>query len=115
MVDYDEDDLLDYREGSAEEDFNEDLLDDEEYNKLYKSLDSLKEKIATYNDEINDEELKQALYFNFYDVDEAFAEIKEKFPKKKQKGKSFFNFFWSYFNRQYILSSILGFHSNTRV
>ena len=79
---FDDDDLEDYENMSGEE-FHEDNLDDEEYEKLYALLPKLKLDLATYNDEVPEEFLKEALYYNYYSIEEALNEIKEKFPKKK--------------------------------
>lgn len=83
MAALDEDDLVDYANSEGEEDFNEDSLNDEEYNKLYDSLPILKQSIGTYNDTIDDLSLKEALYYNYYDITESVEELKSKFPKKK--------------------------------
>ena len=79
---FDDDDLEDYENMSGEE-FHEDNLDDEEYEKLYALLPKLKLDLATYNDEVPEEFLKEALYYNYYSIEEALNGIKEKIPKKK--------------------------------
>lgn len=83
MAGFDEDDLADYDNYSGEEEFNEDNLDDQEYDKLYACLPQLKEDIKDYNDEILEIDLKEALYFNYYEIEEAVKELKSKYPKKK--------------------------------
>mmetsp|Transcript_6032 Transcript_6032/g.7363 ORF Transcript_6032/g.7363 Transcript_6032/m.7363 type:complete len:102 (-) Transcript_6032:4429-4734(-) len=92
MADFDEDDLADYDNYSGEEEFNEDNLDDQEYDKLYASLPKLKEGIKDYNDEILEIDLKEALYFNYYEIEEAIKELKSRYPKKKTKSMYIFNF-----------------------
>lgn len=79
-MDYDDDDLYDYGSGDAEA-FNEDALDDNEYDQLYDVLPKLKAKLASYNDEIPELDLKEALYYNYYELDAAIEEIKSKHRK----------------------------------
>ncbi|CAK7909620.1 elongation factor 1 alpha-like protein [[Candida] anglica] len=86
MPQFDDDDLEDYQNYSAEEEaFNEEALDDAEYDKLYASLPILKQQVADYNDEMDELDMKEALYYNYYAVEEAVKELKEKYPKKKVK------------------------------
>lgn len=89
MANFDEDDLADYDNLSGGDEFIEDDLDDEEYDKLYAALPKLKESIASYNDEIPEIDLKEALYFNYYETEESIKELKSKHPKKKLKSKYF--------------------------
>lgn len=84
MPQFDDDDLEDYQNYSAEEEaFNEEALDDAEYDKLYALLPILKQQVADYNDEMDELDMKEALYYNYYAVEEAVKELKEKYPKKK--------------------------------
>lgn len=78
-----DDDLEDYA-NQSEEEFNEDQLDDEEYEKLYEALPLLRATVHAYNEDIGDQPLKEALYYNYYSVEEALAEIKDKFARKKK-------------------------------
>lgn len=84
MADLVDDDLVDY---SEDEEFNEDKLNDEDYDSLYDALPKLKGKVAQYNDQIGELDLKEALYYNYFNIDDAFNELKERYPKKKQTGK----------------------------
>lgn len=93
MAGFDEDDLADYDNYSGEEEFNEDNLDDQEYDKLYACLPQLKEDMKDYNDEILEIDLKEALYFNYYEIEEAIKELKSKYPKKKTNSMYIFQFF----------------------
>lgn len=93
MAGFDEDDLADYDNYSGEEEFNEDNLDDQEYDKLYACLPQLKEDTKDYNDEILEIDLKEALYFNYYEIEEAIKELKSKYPKKKTNSMYIFQFF----------------------
>ncbi|KAK6454320.1 uncharacterized protein RJT20DRAFT_136680 [Scheffersomyces xylosifermentans] len=76
----DYDDELDYASHEDEE-FNEESLPNDEYDKLHSSLAELKKELLNYNDEIPEFDLKEALYFNFYDVPAALAEIKDRYKK----------------------------------
>lgn len=67
----------------SEEEFHEDNLNDQDYDKLYKFLPELRTQLASYNDDIPDIDLKEALYFNYFDIENSLNEIKSKFPKKK--------------------------------
>lgn len=89
MAPFNDDDLADYDNSAGEEEFNEDSLNDEEYDKLYETLPKLKELIASYNNSIDEMALKEALYYNYYELSDAIEELKSKFPKKK--GMFFFN------------------------
>lgn len=84
MADLMDDDLVDY---SEDEEFNEDKLNDEDYDSLYEALPKLKGKVAQYNDQIGELDLKEALYYNYFNIDDAFNELKKNYPKKKQIGK----------------------------
>lgn len=80
MSKYDDDDLVDLSDG---EEFNEDSLNDEDYDKLYELLPEVKKFAASYNPTIDELLLKEALYYNYFEVAGAIDELKEKFPKKK--------------------------------
>ncbi|KAK7678872.1 hypothetical protein QCA50_018175 [Cerrena zonata] len=84
MAPFNDDDLADYDNSAGEEEFNEDSLNDEEYDKLYETLPKLKELIASYNNSIDEMALKEALYYNYYELSDAIEELKSKFPKKKE-------------------------------
>lgn len=78
----------DFEDYSDEEGFVEDSLNDEEYDKLYATLPSLKEQISSYNSTIDDLKLKEALYYNYYEIEPALEELKAKFPRKKRTYRS---------------------------
>lgn len=77
MANYDEDDVADYDE--YDEEFNEDNLNDEDYDKLYEILPSLKASLASYNNEIPDADLKETLYANYFEVEPTIEELKSRF------------------------------------
>ncbi|CAH2355650.1 elongation factor 1 alpha-like protein [[Candida] railenensis] len=74
----------DYDIASDGEEFNEDTLDDDEYEQLYAQLPLLKKELESYNDDIQEIDMKEALYFNYYKINEAVEELKDKYPKKKK-------------------------------
>lgn len=74
----------DYDIASDGEEFNEDTLDDDEYEQLYAQLPLLKKELESYNDEIQEIDMKEALYFNYYKINESVEELKDKYPKKKK-------------------------------
>ncbi|KAG4404812.1 hypothetical protein JTP64_005826 [Candida tropicalis] len=81
-MDYDDDDL-DYNSQGEEEEFDENKLNNEEYDLLHDMLPELKKKLKDYNDDIPDYDLKEALYYNYFEIDPAIEELKSKFKKKK--------------------------------
>lgn len=100
--------------GSEEGDvFNEDELDDKEYNELYHYLPQLKTKISSYNDNIPEIDLKEALYYNYFELDKAIEELKSQFPKKKPKSsrKYIFFFFFSPLKKSFLHVPVLGSNS----
>lgn len=76
----DSDDLEDYT-SPADDEFDEDALSNEEYDKLHEMLPKLKKLLRTYNDDISEYDLKEALYFNYYELDATIEEIKSRFKK----------------------------------
>ena len=66
-MDYDDDDL-DYS-SHEEEEFDENKLNNDEYNLLHDTLPALKEKLKSYNDEIPEYDLKEALYYNYFEIE----------------------------------------------
>ncbi|KAG2732624.1 hypothetical protein G9P44_005041 [Scheffersomyces stipitis] len=78
-MDYDED--YDKYSDHDEEEFNEDSLPNDEYDKLHELLPQLIKTLASYNDEVPELDLKEALYYNYYDLDAAADEIRSKFKK----------------------------------
>ena len=78
-MDFD-DDELDYS-SHEEEDFDENKLNNEEYDLLHEMLPGLKEKLRSYNDEIPEYDLKEALYYNYFEIGPAIDELKSKFKK----------------------------------
>lgn len=105
MADFAEDDLADYDNYSGDEEFNEDNLDDEEYDNLYSSLAKVKERMKEYNDEIAEIDLKEALYFNYYEIEEAVKELKSKFPKKRTNGMYICRIFVCQVSRLFCIAS----------
>ncbi|CAX40943.1 GTP binding protein, putative [Candida dubliniensis CD36] len=87
-MDFD-DDELDYS-SHEEEDFDENKLNNEEYDLLHEMLPGLKEKLRSYNDEIPEYDLKEALYYNYFEIGPAIDELKSKFKKKITKAKENF-------------------------
>lgn len=82
-------DLDDADYSSGEEEFNEDALNNEDYDKLYELLPVVQKEIASYNDTVDELSIKEALYYNYFDVEPAIQELKDKFPKKKGMYKPF--------------------------
>ncbi|KAK6875743.1 Elongation factor 1 alpha-like protein [Candida tropicalis] len=82
-MDYDDDDL-DYNSQGEEEEFDENKLNNEEYDLLHDMLPELKKKLKDYNDDISDYDLKEALYYNYFEIDPAIEELKSKFKKSTQ-------------------------------
>lgn len=83
MSAFDQDDLEDY---DSLEEFNEDLLNDEDYDQLYASLPAVKEALNNYNNTIPEYDVKESLYSNYYNLDESVKDLKSRFPKKKTSG-----------------------------
>ena len=79
-MDYDDDDLY-YNSQGEEEEFDENKLNNEEYDLLHDMLPELKKKLKDYNDDIPDYDLKEALYYNYFEIDPAIEELKSKFKK----------------------------------
>lgn len=77
MANYDNDDLADY--DVSDEEFNEDNLNDEDYDKLYRMLPSLKSSLSSYNNEIPESELKETLYANYFELEPTIEELKARF------------------------------------
>lgn len=78
-MDYDDDDL-DYS-SHEEEEFDENKLNNDEYDLLHDTLPALKEKLKSYNDEIPEYDLKEALYYNYFEIEPTVEELKSKFKK----------------------------------
>lgn len=68
---------------SGEEEFHEDSLNNEDYDRLYELLPEVKTALATYNSDIDELSMKEALYYNYFELDAALEELRSKFPKKK--------------------------------
>lgn len=84
--------------GSEEGDiFNEDELDDKEYDELYKYLPQVKTSMSSYNDNIPETDLKEALYYNYFELDKTIEELKSRFPKKRTKSSRKYFFFFFFF------------------
>lgn len=79
-MDYDQDEL-NYSSEADQEQFNEEALSNEEYDKLYDSLDNLKRMLVDYNPDILSASLKEILYFNYYEVEPSFEEVKATFKR----------------------------------
>lgn len=87
--------------GSEEGDiFNEDELDDKEYDELYKYLPQVKTSMSSYNDNIPETDLKEALYYNYFELDKTIEELKSRFPKKRTKSSRKYFFFFSFFSKK---------------
>lgn len=94
-LEYDDfDDVSGSEEGEV---FNEDELDDRDYDLLYKRLPQLKTAMSSYNDNIPDIDLKEALYYNYFEIEEGIKELKSRYPKKKAKSNRKYNFFFFFF------------------
>ena len=78
-MDYDDDDL-DYS-SHEEEEFDENKLNNDEYDLLHDTLPALKEKLKSYNDEIPEYDLKEALYYNYFEIEPTVEELKSKFKR----------------------------------
>lgn len=74
----------DYDIASDGEEFNEDTLDDAEYDQLYAQLPILKKELANYNEDILEIDMKEALYYNYYKIEDSVNELKDKYPRKKK-------------------------------
>lgn len=79
-MDYDEDEL-DYNSHEDIDEFDEDKLNNEEYDLLHEQLVHLKAKLKAYNDEIPEIDLKEALYFNYFELEPSIDELKGKFKQ----------------------------------
>ena len=87
--------------GSEEGDiFNEDELDDKEYDELYKYLPQVKTSMSSYNDNIPETDLKEALYYNYFELDKTIEELKSRFPKKRTKSSRKYFFFFFFFSKK---------------
>lgn len=73
----------DYDNYSGDEEFNEDALNNEDYDTLYAILPEAKAKLKSYNPDISDLDIKEALFYNYFELEPALDELKSKFPKKK--------------------------------
>lgn len=73
----------DYDVSSGEEGFNEDALNDEDYETLHEVLPLAKEAISSYNPDIDEFAIKEALYYNYFELEPSLEELRSKFSKKK--------------------------------
>lgn len=73
----------DYDNYSGDEEFNEDLLTNEEYDALHVALPKAKHALSSYNSDIDELAIKEALYYNYFELEPALEELRNKFPKKK--------------------------------
>lgn len=74
--------MEDYEQNDSE-DFNEDHLDDGEYDELYDKLPLLQSAFDGYNNPaITERILKEALWYNYFNVEDAIAEVKSNFKPK---------------------------------
>ncbi|KAH3670981.1 hypothetical protein OGAPHI_000692 [Ogataea philodendri] len=74
MGDFDDDDFRDYE--NEDLGFDEDELNDDEYDQLQQSLPRLQGLAKNY--QVDDKTLKETLWNNYFSVDDAFEEVKHK-------------------------------------
>ncbi|OBA22428.1 hypothetical protein METBIDRAFT_54351, partial [Metschnikowia bicuspidata var. bicuspidata NRRL YB-4993] len=75
----------DYENYSGEDEFNEDALNNADYDALYAALPEAKAQLQSYNPQIQDLDIKEALYYNYFEIPAALEELKSKFPRKKEE------------------------------
>ncbi|KAL6450476.1 HBS1 Elongation factor 1 alpha-like protein [Candida maltosa Xu316] len=83
-MDYDEDDI-DYNSQEEVEEFDENNLNNEEYDLLHDILPELKKQVKEYD--IPEHDMKEALYYNYFEIEPTIEELKSKY-KKTQLAKA---------------------------
>lgn len=82
-LNYSQDDMEDYaNESDGEEQFNEDNLNDEDYNTLYELFPKVKKQTDDKYRDLSDQKIKELLWMNYFSVDDTMDEIKRTFKSK---------------------------------
>lgn len=85
MPDYSDDDMIDYQ-GQENDQFDEDALNDEEYDDLYELLPKIQEFSKSFNNpELTELKLKELLWLNYFDLEKTKTEIQSNFKKISEK------------------------------
>ncbi|OWB69707.1 nucleotide binding protein [[Candida] boidinii] len=85
MPDYSDDDMIDYQ-GQDNDQFDEDALNDEEYEDLYELLPKIQEFSKSFNNpELTELKLKELLWLNYFDLEKTKTEIQSNFKKILEK------------------------------
>ncbi len=69
-------------ESDGEEQFNEDNLNDEDYNTLYELFPKVKKQTDDKYRDLSDQKIKELLWMNYFSVDDTMDEIKRTFKSK---------------------------------
>ncbi|KAG7696190.1 hypothetical protein KL915_002554 [Ogataea haglerorum] len=78
MGGFDDDDLHDYE--NEDLGFDEDALNDDEYDQLYDALPKLKALAKNY--QVDEKSLKEILWSNYFSVDDSFKEVKQNYKRE---------------------------------
>lgn len=82
-LNYSQDDMEDYaNENDSDEQFNEDNLNDEDYNTLYELLPKVKEQTDGKYRNLDDQKIKELLWMNYFSIDDTIEEIKRSYKSK---------------------------------
>ncbi|OWB60875.1 organic cyclic compound binding protein [[Candida] boidinii] len=85
MPDYSDDDMIDYQ-GQENDQFDEDALNDEEYDDLYELLPKIQEFSKSFNNpELTELKLKELLWLNYFDLEKTKTEIQSGFKRISEK------------------------------
>lgn len=102
----DEDDY--YSDDNGADIFNEDNLNDEDYDLLHDMLPPFKERVQKANyKNISDDLLKEYIWEANFDPDEAFAIVQENHKRMYYNHFIYFMFIPSFFNLHFSLTSFL--------
>ncbi|KAG7828427.1 hypothetical protein KL920_003564 [Ogataea angusta] len=78
MGGFDDDDLHDYE--NEDLGFDEDALNDDEYDQLYDALPKL--KALAKNHQVDEKTLKEILWNNYFSIDDSFEEVKQNYKRE---------------------------------
>lgn len=96
MPDYSDDDMIDYQ-GQENDQFDEDALNDEEYDDLYELLPKIQEFSKSFNNpELTELKLKELLWLNYFDLEKTKTEIQSGFKRISEKRMYLLSFFFFY-------------------
>lgn len=94
MPDYSDDDMIDYQ-GQENDQFDEDALNDEEYDDLYELLPKIQEFSKSFNNpELTELKLKELLWLNYFDLEKTKTEIQSGFKRISEKRMYLLSFFF---------------------